>query len=165
MARAGTAAYRSCTRGRVGRNPTAAPGRIAPMRRPTVACASLFVAALASASWAQPAPERPTGWTPKTAVEARRFIAATANPHATDAAYAMLARGGTAVDAAIAAQLVLGLVEPQSSGLGGGTVMLVHVAREARVHAYDGRETAPAAARRGRQDPRRQCHRHRPDDS
>ena len=147
MARAGTAAYRSCTRGRVGRNPTAAPRRIAPMRRPTVACASLFVAALASASWAQPAPERPTGWTPKTAVEARRFIAATANPHATDAAYAMLARGGTAVDAAIAAQLVLGLVEPQSSGLGGGTVMLVHVAREARVHAYDGRETAPAAAR------------------
>ena len=58
----------------------------------------------------------------------------------------MLARGGSAVDAAIAAQLVLGLVEPQSSGIGGGGFMLVHDAKRRRPIAYDGRETAPAAA-------------------
>ena len=115
------------------------------MRRSTAACAWLLVAA--SVGWAQPAPEHPAGWTAKAPIEGRRFLAATANPHATDAAYAMLARGGSAVDAAIAAQLVLGLVEPQSSGLGGGSVLLVHAARGARLHAYDGRETAPAAAR------------------
>jgi gamma-glutamyltranspeptidase/glutathione hydrolase len=67
--------------------------------------------------------------------------------HATDAAYAMLARGGSAVDAAVAAQLVLGLTEPQSSGLGGGAFVLVHSARTHKLHAYDGRETAPAAAK------------------
>ena len=67
-----------------------------------------------------------------------------------DAGYAMLAQGGSAVDAAIAIQLVLGLVEPQSSGLGGGAFMLVHDARAKKLIAYDGRETAPAAARADR---------------
>jgi len=95
---------------------------------------------------AQSAPEAPGVRTDKAPVRAQRFMAVTANPHATDAAYAILARGGSAVDAAIAAQLVLGLVEPQSSGIGGGTFMLVHDARRSRLHAYDGRETAPAAA-------------------
>jgi gamma-glutamyltranspeptidase/glutathione hydrolase len=94
-----------------------------------------------------PAPEGASGWTDKKPVAARRFLAATANPHATDAAYAMLARGGSAVDAAVAAQLVLGLTEPQSSGLGGGAFVLVHSARTHKLHAYDGRETAPAAAK------------------
>src|SRR5690606_13347035 len=107
---------------------------------------ALAVALAAAPAAAQRAPEGASGWTDRAAVEARRFIAATANPHATDAAYAMLARGGSAVDAAIAAQLVLGLVEPQSSGLGGGAFMLVHDAPSGRLHAYDGRETAPAAA-------------------
>jgi gamma-glutamyltranspeptidase/glutathione hydrolase len=103
--------------------------------------------ACASATYAQPAPEGASGWIDKRAVVAQRFLAATANPHATDAAYAMLARGGSAVDAAIAAQLVLGLVEPQSSGLGGGAFLLVHDARKRKLAAYDGRETAPAASR------------------
>lgn len=107
---------------------------------------ALAVALAAAPAVAQRAPEGASGWNDRAAVEARRFIAATANPHATDAAYAMLARGGSAVDAAIAAQLVLGLVEPQSSGLGGGAFMLVHDAPSGRLHAYDGRETAPAAA-------------------
>ncbi|HQU49175.1 MAG TPA: gamma-glutamyltransferase [Casimicrobiaceae bacterium] len=107
---------------------------------------ALAVALAAAPAAAQRAPEGASGWNDRAAVEARRFIAATANPHATDAAYAMLARGGSAVDAAIAAQLVLGLVEPQSSGLGGGAFMLVHDAPSGRLHAYDGRETAPAAA-------------------
>jgi len=67
-----------------------------------------------------------------------------AHPLATKAAYDQLRAGGTAVDAAIAAQMVLTLVEPQSSGIGGGA-FLMHFDGE-RVEAYDGRETAPAAA-------------------
>src|SRR5690606_7192303 len=74
-----------------------------------------------------------------------RYLAVTANPHATEAARAMLARGGSAVDAAIAAQLVLGLVEPQSSGIGGGAFLLFWDQGERRLRYYDGRETAPKA--------------------
>ncbi len=108
----------------------------------------LTSAFLATVVAAQPlAPEHPSGWTPKVAVSARHEMVATANPLATRAGMQMLARGGSAVDAAIAAQLVLGLVEPQSSGLGGGAFALVHDGRSKRLLAYDGRETAPAAAR------------------
>ena len=111
--------------------------------------AALWVAvALVPLAAAQPlAPEHPSGWTPKVAVSARHEMVATANPLTTRAGMQMLARGGSAVDAAIAAQLVLGLVEPQSSGLGGGAFALVHDGRSKRLLAYDGRETAPAAAR------------------
>ncbi len=70
-----------------------------------------------------------------------------ANPHAVDAAAAILARGGHAVDAAIAAHAVLGLVEPESSGLGGSVFMLVHEHGSNVPLLYDGRETAPAGAR------------------
>jgi gamma-glutamyltranspeptidase/glutathione hydrolase len=59
----------------------------------------------------------------------------------------MLQQGGTAVDAAVAMQMVLNLVEPQSSGIGGGAFMLFHNGRNGLLTAYDGRETAPAAAR------------------
>lgn len=58
----------------------------------------------------------------------------------------MLARGGSAVDAAIAVQMVLNVVEPEASGIGGGAFILHWSAAERRVRAYDGRETAPAAA-------------------
>jgi len=92
------------------------------------------------------APERPSGWTDKRPVQSRRFMVAAANPLAVDAGYRMLKAGGSAVDAAIAVQLVLGLTEPQSSGLGGGAFLLVHDARTRKLFAYDGRETAPAAA-------------------
>ncbi len=71
---------------------------------------------------------------------ARQMIAA-ANPYAAQAGLDMLARGGGAVDAAIAARLVLNLVEPQSSGIGGGGFMLSYDARDGSVVAYDGRET------------------------
>jgi gamma-glutamyltranspeptidase/glutathione hydrolase len=73
-------------------------------------------------------------------------IATAANPHAVAAAIEMLEKGGHAVDAAIAAHAVLGLVEPQSSGIGGGGFMLIyeHATRELTFH--DGRETAPAGA-------------------
>ncbi|MBF8224335.1 gamma-glutamyltransferase family protein [Halomonas sp. 328] len=73
----------------------------------------------------------------------QRFAVAAANPLATDAGYQVLSAGGSALDAAIAVQMVLTLVEPQSSGIGGGA-FLVHHDGEA-VAAYDGRETAPAA--------------------
>ena len=74
------------------------------------------------------------------------YMAAVANPYATDAAALMLAQGGHAVDAAIAAHLVLGLVEPESSGIGGGGFMVVYEREEKQVHFLDGRETAPAGA-------------------
>jgi gamma-glutamyltranspeptidase/glutathione hydrolase len=73
------------------------------------------------------------------------FVAA-ANPLAAEAGMKVLGEGGSAVDAAVAVQAVLGLVEPQSSGLGGGAFMLHRDAKTGKVTAYDGRETAPAAA-------------------
>ncbi len=92
------------------------------------------------------APELPSGWIDKAPVTTRHWMVAAANPHAVDAGYEILKRGGSAVDAAIAVQLVLGLVEPQSSGLGGGAFLLLHDGKANRILAYDGRETAPAAA-------------------
>lgn len=93
------------------------------------------------------APEAATGTTAKSLATATRHMIATANPHATSAGRDILRAGGSAVDAAIAAQLVLGLVEPQSSGLGGGAFLLHHDARTGKLAAYDGRERAPAAAK------------------
>ena len=77
-------------------------------------------------------------------------MVAAAHPLAVEAGYDVLARGGSAVDAAIAVQLVLGLVEPESSGIGGGAFLLYWSQSEQRLRSYDGRETAPAAARRDR---------------
>jgi len=74
----------------------------------------------------------------------RQFAVAAANPLATQAGYAMLRAGGSAVDAAIAVQMVLALVEPQSSGIGGGAFLLHFDGKTTQ--AFDGRETAPAAA-------------------
>ncbi len=82
---------------------------------------------------------------PPTPMAAGPFVSA-ANPLAVEAGMQVLAAGGSAVDAAVAIQAVLGLVEPQSSGLGGGAFMMVYDARENAVTAYDGRETAPASA-------------------
>ncbi|WP_414713691.1 gamma-glutamyltransferase family protein [Sphingomonas sp.] len=77
---------------------------------------------------------------------ASHAMIAAANPLAVDAGLDILRRGGSAVDAAVAVQAVLGLVEPQSSGVGGGAFLVHYDARTRRVTAYDGRETAPAAA-------------------
>lgn len=92
------------------------------------------------------APEAASGWHDGAAVHARHAMVVAAHPLAAQAALRMLRQGGSAADAAIAAQLVLGLVEPQSSGIGGGAFALYHDARTGRLLAYDGRETAPAAA-------------------
>lgn len=79
-------------------------------------------------------------------VHSKTYMVVTANPLATKAGCTVLKKGGSAVDAAIAVQAVLGLVEPQSSGLGGGAFMLHYDAKANKVVAFDGRETAPAAA-------------------
>ena len=89
------------------------------------------------------APEAASGYAEKTAVAAQKFMVVTANPYATHAGWTILEAGGSTVDAAIAVQMVLALVEPQSSGLGGGAFLL-HFDGKA-VNAFDGRETAPAA--------------------
>ncbi|MCB1519240.1 MAG: gamma-glutamyltransferase [Hyphomicrobiaceae bacterium] len=78
---------------------------------------------------------------------ATRHMVVAANPLAAAAGRVILRSGGNAIDAAIATALVLNLVEPQSSGLGGGAFLLFHDARADKLLAYDGRETAPAAAR------------------
>ena len=76
----------------------------------------------------------------------RTAMVAAANPLAVEAGADMLRRGGSALDAAVAVQAVLGLVEPQSSGLGGGAFLVLHDPNTGQTFAYDGRETAPAAA-------------------
>jgi gamma-glutamyltranspeptidase/glutathione hydrolase len=76
-----------------------------------------------------------------------KFLVAAAHPLAVEAGRAVLVRGGSALDAAIAVQMVLGLVEPESSGIGGGAFLLFWSEKEKRLRTYDGRETAPAAAR------------------
>jgi gamma-glutamyltranspeptidase/glutathione hydrolase len=92
------------------------------------------------------APEGATGFTAKPPVEASRYMVAAANPIAARIGAAVLADGGTAADAAIAVQLALGLVEPQSSGIGGGAFVLWYDAKTNKLTSYDARETAPAAA-------------------
>ena len=92
----------------------------------------------------QKAPEIATAYAEKSGWTAQKFMVAAANPLAADAGYQMLKKGGSAIDAAIATQLVLTLVEPQSSGIGGGAFLLYSTAKG--VQAFDGRETAPAAA-------------------
>jgi gamma-glutamyltranspeptidase / glutathione hydrolase len=114
----------------------------------TVAVASVALSRASSseASSASSAPLQPeiaTGLTRKVEVVSQRFAVSAAHPLATQAGLEMLQAGGSAVDAAVAVQMVLGLVEPQSSGLGGGA-FLVH-ASGTHVQVFDGRETAPSA--------------------
>jgi gamma-glutamyltranspeptidase / glutathione hydrolase len=71
---------------------------------------------------------------------------AAANPYAVEAGLEILRQGGSAIDAAVAVQAMLGLVEPQSSGLGGGAFLMVYDGRTGRVAAFNGREMAPAGA-------------------
>ena len=79
-------------------------------------------------------------------VEAQNWMVAAANPHAVEAGARILQAGGTAADAMVAVQTVLGLVEPQSSGLGGGAFLVWFDAASGELTTLDGRETAPLAA-------------------
>jgi gamma-glutamyltranspeptidase / glutathione hydrolase len=123
------------------------------MLRPTLSAltAALFLAACATGNAPPPfsyspyqQPEGASGITAKPGWATRKFAVAAANPLATDAGYQALRAGGSAVDAAIAVQMVLTLVEPQSSGIGGGAFLLHHDGKA--TEAFDGRETAPAGA-------------------
>jgi gamma-glutamyltranspeptidase/glutathione hydrolase len=96
---------------------------------------------------ARPAPEPATGRSAKTALAVAHELVVAAHPLAAQAGAAILAAGGSAADAAITTQLVLGLVEPQSSGLGSGAFALLWDARTRRLTSLDGRETAPSGAR------------------
>ncbi len=111
--------------------------------------AVIWVAGCASAPTPSPAtgrdqPESASGYSEKQGWSTRHFAVAAANPLAVEAGYQALKAGGSAVDAAIAVQMVLSLVEPQASGIGGGAFLLHYNGKE--VEAFDGRETAPAAA-------------------
>ena len=109
----------------------------------------MIATSLAATAQLRPSqPEPPGGWTPKKLATAKKYMVVAGSPLAADAGAAMLAKGGSAVDAAIATQLVLGLVEPQASGLGGGAFFLHFDAKAKSVAAIDARETAPAAATR-----------------
>jgi len=100
----------------------------------------------AAPALAQPAPEAATGRAEKAEATAQRQMVAAAHPLAAEAGLAMLRQGGSAIDAAVAVQMMLNLVEPQSSGIGGGALILYWDNTNKQLHAFDGRETAPAAA-------------------
>ena len=135
-------------------SPIVSPSSASPRRlRPGMITSTALAALLAGCAGTSPSqfaytvpaqPEGSSGYTEKPGWATEKFAVAAANPLATDAGYQILKAGGSAVDAAIAVQMVLTLVEPQSSGIGGGAFLL-HSNGKA-VEAYDGRETAPAAA-------------------
>lgn len=91
-------------------------------------------------------PERATGFSAAKVVTAKAHMVAAAHPLAAEAGEKVLAAGGSAIDAMIAVQTVLGLVEPQSSGLGGGAFLVYYDAGTKRITTLDGRETAPMEA-------------------
>lgn len=104
---------------------------------------------LAACSGSDPATKSPANQ-PRAERQASQHMVSAPHPLAAAAARDILRQGGSAVDAAIAAKLVLGLVEAPETGLGGGGFLLVHAAESGRTHFYDGRETAPLAAEAGR---------------
>lgn len=120
------------------------------LRRPL---AALLVSALVAGCQTTPSPagapaavQAPTQTRVEAHIPPRGPFVAAANPLAAEAGLQVLRNGGSAVDAAVAVQAVLGLVEPQSSGLGGGAFLMHYEAATGHVTAYDGRETAPASA-------------------
>jgi gamma-glutamyltranspeptidase/glutathione hydrolase len=92
-------------------------------------------------------PEAATGLQQKNAFQAKDFMVVAANPYASWAGKNVLVKGGSAIDAAIAVQAMLTLVEPQSSGIGGGGFILYWDNKAKKLHTFDGRETAPSKAR------------------
>jgi gamma-glutamyltranspeptidase / glutathione hydrolase len=123
---------------------------ITALRKLTLAAAALIgltAGAGAQLFEAQPEPGTTWGWAPRAATLAKSHMISAANPLAVEAGLQMLRAGGSAADAAVATQLVLNLVEPQSSGIGGGAFVLHWDASRKQLKSYDGRETAPAAAK------------------
>lgn len=106
----------------------------------------LFFFAFQGVAQDSPLPEMATGKTEARDVAAKTQMVVSAHPLASRVGMDILQRGGTAADAGIAIQLALGLVEPQSSGIGGGAFALYYDARAGKLHSFDGRETAPESA-------------------
>jgi len=130
--------------------PPAHPGlRVAALVLVAAAMTSLLARPASGQALPVP-PEPPGGGGGQALALATTHMVSAANPYATEAGLEVLRTGGSAVDAAIAVALVLNLVEPQSSGIGGGGFLVHWDAVRKEVRTYDGRETAPAAA-----DPRR----------
>lgn len=102
--------------------------------------------ALANQATDAVAPEQSTGVEQKQLVKAKNYMVTAANPIATQTGADVLEQGGNAIDAMVAVQLMLGLVEPQSSGLGGGAFLVYWDSDKQKLTTYDGRETAPLAA-------------------
>lgn len=122
---------------------------------PFVKCKLLFVGVLLScfsvntfaadqAKREDREPEAATGYQDKKAVSAQKYMVAAANPLAAEAGKKILQQGGSAIDAAVAIQAMLTLVEPQSSGIGGGNFILYWDNKNKKLHTFDGRESAPA---------------------
>jgi len=110
---------------------------------------SALVASAAIAQTASDAPAQPESTIErfeKAAVSAERFMVVSAHPTASEVGYRLLADGGNAIDAMVAVQLMLNLVEPQSSGIGGGAFLLYWNAGEQKLYSFDGREKAPMDA-------------------
>lgn len=117
------------------------------MHRIAAFTAALLAAApLAAQEPAASQPEDTYAVAERSAVTARDYMVVAANPLAAEAGRAVLGNGGSAADAAVAVQAMLNLVEPQSSGIGGGAFMLYWDASADELVTYDGRETAPMAA-------------------
>ena len=126
--------------------------RLAGLASPVLAsiafCALLCVSpSQLAAQDRQAAPEAASGWMGRQLATAKLQMISAANPYAVEAGLEMLRAGGSAADAAVAVQLVLNLVEPQSSGIGGGSFILHWDAGHKELKTYDGRETAPQAAK------------------
>ena len=114
------------------------------MFRPLLAATLALV--LAAPALSLDLPEGASGFTPKPLVKAKKHMIVAAHPLAAGAGLEMLRKSGAATDAGIAAQMVLTLVEPQSSGIGGGAFILYWEAAAETLTSYDGRETAPSRA-------------------
>ncbi len=110
-----------------------------------VAAALLTISADVYAEREDREPEAATGYIDKKAFVAKDYMVVAANPYASWAGRNIIEKGGSAVDAAIAVQAMLTLVEPQSSGIGGGAFILYWDNENKVLHTYDGREMAPAA--------------------
>ena len=117
------------------------------MRLHTTLFATLLAVSLPAPGQLRPSqPDDPTGTRAQQLARAKRHMVAAGHPLAVEAGLAMLDRGGNAVDAMIATQLVLNLVEPSSSGIGGGAFLLFYDAKAKALRVIDGRETAPGGA-------------------
>ena len=115
-----------------------------------IICFTAIISVYAVSSFAQEIdrdPESATGVSKRELVKSKRFMVAAANPYAVEVGYNILKQGGSAIDALIAVNMALTLVEPHSSGLGGGSFIVYWDNEKQKLTTFDGRETAPQAAK------------------